>query len=155
MMIVWLFVALMYIDAGSIAPDIVTVSVYESTVYVGESNRVEIGVNVKEGYHIQANEVKDESLIPTTLEVNTKEFLTIGRQEFPPSRQFKLEGTDSALCVFDGKFIIKLFVKSVNDAPEGKHLLTARLRYQACDSNKCFFPKTLEFLIPLEIKARK
>src|SRR5688572_27019770 len=99
-MINWLFIGLMHINAGTIAPDIVTVRVSESIVYAGESNSVEIGVNVKEGYHIQANIVKDESLIPTTLEIATNEFLTITNQEFPPSKQFKLEGTDSSLVVF-------------------------------------------------------
>src|SRR5688572_20767743 len=129
-MIDWLLIGLMHICAGSIAPDIVTVRVSESIVYAGVSNRVEISVNVKEGYHIQANKVRDESLIPTTLEIKANEFLTVSKTEFPLSKQFKLEGTDSSLLVFDGKFLIKLFVNAVKNAPEGKYVLAARLRYQ-------------------------
>ncbi len=154
-MIDWLVIGLMFVYAVTVAPDIVTVRVRESIVYAGENNRVEIGVHVKEGYHIQANRVKDESLIPTTLEIKNNEFLTISKQEFPPSKQFKLEGTDSSLLVFDGKFLIKLLVSPGKHAPIGKYDLTARLRYQACDSSSCFFPRDIDFLIPIEVKAKK
>jgi hypothetical protein len=151
-MIDWMLIGLMYLCGGSISSDIVTVRVSESIVYAGVGNSVEIGVYVKEGYHIQANKVKDESLIPTTLEIKTNEFLTISNQEFPPSKQFKLEGTDSSLVVFDGKFLIKLFVNPVKNAPEGKYVLAARLKYQACDSRSCLFPRTVDFSIPVEIR---
>jgi len=135
--------------------DIVTVHVSESIVYAGESNRVEIGVNVKEGYHIQANSVNDESLIPTSLEIETNEFLTISKKEFPLSKQFKLEGTDSFLNVYDGKFLVKLFLDPDKNAKEGKYVLAARLHYQACDSKSCLFPRTVDFSIPIEVKAKK
>lgn len=139
-----------------LSPDIVTVQVGESVVYAGESNWVEVGVTVKEGYHIQANKVNDESLIPTTLEIKNNKFLTISKQEFPPSKQFKLEGTDNSLDVFDGKFLIKLLLDPVitKDA-ESKYVLAARLRYQACDSRSCLFPKSIDFSIPIEVKTKK
>src|SRR5258708_32271523 len=91
------------------SPAIVTVNVRETVVNVGSNVVFEISVDVKDGYHIQAKEVNDESLIPTTLEVERNEFIQV-EQEFPPSKQFKLEGTDNLLQVYDGKFLIKLFL---------------------------------------------
>ena len=49
-------------------------------------------IEIKKGYHIQANKVNDELLVPTTIEINEDKNITTGRQEFPPSKKFKLEG---------------------------------------------------------------
>lgn len=153
----WILIALAHVYAGSIpsSSDIVTIKVSESIVYTGESSRVEIEVNVKEGYHIQANEVSDESLIPTTLEIKNNEYLTIRKQKFPRTKKFKLEGTDSFLNVYDGKFLIKLFFDPLKTGAQSKYILEARLRYQACDSKSCLFPRTIDFSIPIEIKGKK
>jgi hypothetical protein len=134
---------------------IVTVNVTESIVYVGESTMIGIEVNVKEGYHIQAGKVNDEFLIPTTLEINNHEFVTIDKLEFPISKQFQLEGNESRLQVYDGKFIIKLFLSPVTKIQSGKYLLDARLRYQACDSRSCLFPRVIDFSIPIDVTYEK
>ena len=144
--------------AGNIqltSPAIVTVIVTESNVYDGISTMIPIRVEVKEGYHIQANRVDDESLIPTTLEVNDDKNIIIGRQEFPLSKKFQLEGTDTFLNVYDGEFQIKLFLRAVAKMQTGKYALKAKLRYQACDSRSCLFPKVIDFSIPLEVRPVK
>lgn len=151
-MIDWLLIGLLYSYTAAVMPDIVTVHVAESIFCPGESNSIDIVVNVKEGYHIQANKLKDESLIPTSLEIKSNKFFTISGLEFPPAKEFQLEGTEGSLLVFDGIFPIKLVVNPAKDAAVGKHVLAAQLRYQACDSNTCFFPRTVEFPILLEIK---
>src|SRR5258708_4264614 len=146
-----------YLNYGNVAqtsPAIVTINVNESIVYVDVSTVIEILVNVKEGYHIQANKVSDESLVPTTLEVNNTELIVINKIEFPLSKQFKLEGTDSFLNVYDGKFVIKLFLNPQVKTKTGKHILRAKLKYQACDSRSCLFPKAADFLIPIEVKTK-
>lgn len=137
------------------SPAVVTVTVTESIVYDGISTIIPIWVEVKKGYHIQANRVNDESLIPTTLEVNDDKNITISKQEFPPSKKFKLEGSDTFLNVYDGKFLIKLFLSPVAKTQTGKYVLGAKLRYQACDSRSCLFPRVIDFLIPVEVKPGK
>ena len=80
-----LIISLAYLYAGKMpqtSPAIVTVKATESIVYIGASSMVEIWVDVKEGYHIQANKVNDESLIPTTLEVSGDKSITIRKQKF-------------------------------------------------------------------------
>lgn len=144
-----------YLHSGNLLEStqaIVKVNVRESIVQPGVSPVIEIEVSVKESYHIQANKVNDESLVPTTLEVTNTELITLSKTEFPPSKQFQLEGTESFLNVYDGKFLIKLFLNPV--AKEGKHLLSAKLRYQACDSKSCLFPRVIDFSIPIEIKSK-
>lgn len=134
--------------------DIVTVHVNESIVQEGKSNMVLIAVEVKEGYHIQANRVDDASLIPTTLELNVDEGIVVSRKKFPSGKKFKLEGTDTFLKVYDGKFPIKLFLSPGANARTGKYTLAAKLQYQACDFQRCFFPRVIDFSIPVEIKLK-
>src|SRR5260370_34095099 len=94
----WLiiFLACMYSNRTVQTSAIVTVNVREVVVYVGSNAMVAISVDVKEGYHIQAKKVNDQSLIPTTLEVGSNEFIQ-AEQEFPPSKQFTLEWTGKPL----------------------------------------------------------
>ena len=135
--------------------DLVTVVVPESTLLAGKENKLVIWVAVEEGYHIQSNIVDDESLVPTSLEVDTKENRMTFREKFPESKKFKLEGTDTSLKVFDGKFPIHLFMTPRGKWKPGKYQLAARLQYQACDSRTCFFPRVIEFTIPVEIKGKR
>jgi hypothetical protein len=134
--------------------DIVTVHVNESIVREGKSNMMLISVEVKEGYHVQANRVNDDSLIPTTLELNDDEGIVVSRKKFPAGKKFRLEGTDTFLKVYDGKFPIKLFLEPGAKARSGRYTLAAKLQYQACDSRRCFFPRVIDFPIPVEIKLK-
>jgi hypothetical protein len=153
-----LLLLLAFALAGSIpstGQTLVTVSVDKSKIYVGLNTMTSIWVEVKKGYHVQANKVNDESLVPTTLEVNDVKGIIISKKEFPPGEQFKLEGTDTFLSVYDGKFLIKLFLTSSAELKAGTYVLDAKLRYQACDSKSCFFPKIIDFSIPVEVQTKK
>ena len=153
-----LIILFAYLSAGNmhpISPAIVTVNVTDSIVYVGISTMIPIWVEVKEGYHIQSNRVNDESLIPTTLEVSGDKNITISKQKFPPGKKFKLEGANTFLNVYDGKFPIKLFLSPVAKTRTGKYILGAKLRYQACNSRSCLFPRVIDFSIPVEVKTIK
>lgn len=134
--------------------DVVSVYVDESVLHEGKNNTVFIRVEVKEGYHIQANRIKDESLIPTTVEVNGMEKITVTGVKFPRPKKFKLEGTDTFLNVYDGQFLIKLFLSPAGNALGGKHIVYAKLQYQACDSTRCLFPRVIDFVIPVEVKLK-
>ena len=134
--------------------DVVSVHVDESVLHEGKNSTVFIRVEVKEGYHIQANRIEDESLIPTTVEMNSNEKITVAGIKFPRPKKFKLEGTDMFLSVYDGQFLIKLSLRPSANASAGKHIVRAKLQYQACDSARCLFPRAIDFLIPLEVKLK-
>jgi len=133
----------------------VTANSENSIVYVGMNFMIPIHVEVAKGYHIQANKCNDEFLIPTTLEVTVNKYFIVTRQEFPPNKQFKLQGSDSSLNVYDGKFTIKIFLSSLAGLQSGKYIFAARLSYQACDSKTCLSPRFFDFTIPVEVKAIK
>ena len=150
-LVVW-FTLAGTVEHECVQRDVVSLSVEETVIYAGKTSRLKVFVDVQDGYHIQANRVDDESLIPTTLEVGSFEGITIDDQKFPPQKKFRLEGTNTLLDVYDGRFPITLFIKAMPGAPPGSHMLSARLRYQACNSQTCLFPRAIEFSIPVKIR---
>jgi hypothetical protein len=144
-------VCLLFGNKQLVSADILKITVAEVVVHAGKSSVIKMEIEIKEGYHIQANKVKDDLLIPATIEINEDKNITTGRQEFPSAKKFKLEGTDDFLDVFDGVFEIRIPFKTIEKIPKGKYILNAKLHYQACDNRTCLFPKSIRFSIPLKI----
>ncbi len=134
-----------------VTSDIVKINVPEIVVSAGKNGVIKAEVEIMKGYHIQANKVKDELLIPSTVKIDEDKNITTGRQEFPPSKKFKLEGTDDFLDVYDGVFEIRIPFETSEKIPKGQYILNAKLQYQACDNKSCLFPKSIEFSIPIKI----
>ena len=66
----WPFIFLLYLlpcKEQASADSIVKVNAPEVTAYAKKAWRDIIYVTVKKGYHIQANKVNDEFIIPTTI----------------------------------------------------------------------------------------
>ncbi len=108
-------------------------------------------VQVKRGYHIQANPVLDPALIPITLTIESHAALEVGAPRYPAPKRFRLRGTEEDLLVLDGRFAIEFPVRATAAAGEAK--LVGRLRYQACDDDRCLFPRTLSIDIPARIDS--
>ena len=132
--------------------DVVTVQVPSSVIKAGKTSTFIIQINVKQGFHIQANQIKDEFLIPTTITIENSENISPGKASFPQSNKFRLEGTNDWMEVYDSSFQIKIPVKAGKQMERGSYSLKAELRYQACDAKTCFFPKTIVFAIPYQVK---
>ncbi|HLF34982.1 MAG TPA: protein-disulfide reductase DsbD domain-containing protein [Cyclobacteriaceae bacterium] len=150
----WLILFLLYslTAGGQVRDEIVKVNVSKVIVKAGRQSVINISVEVKDGYHIQANEVNDEYIIPTTIEIDGGSEFIIKSLNFPSVKKFKLEGTDVDLDVYDGLFEILAFFNSQKTLPKDLYQLNGALTYQACDSIRCLFPKTIKFLIEIEVQ---
>ena len=131
--------------------DIVQLKIPEIIVSSGKNGVIQIDVTVKKGYHIQANKVKDEFIIPTTLEITASDIITTDKQLFPAGKKFRLEGTKDHLLVYDGDFKIKVPFRTKENLEKGKYKLDAKFHYQACDNKTCFSPKDIEFFILVSV----
>lgn len=123
-----------------------------AVVHPGKRSPVGVIVRVGEGYHIQANRVTDELIIPTTLEIDSGSGFIMGKQFFPAPRKFKLEGTDAFLEVYDGSFEIRTVVETLKGTPGGRHRLSGKFNYQACDSVRCLAPRSISFVMELDVR---
>ena len=118
----------------------------------GKAGMINLEVQVKEGYHIQAFEVADEFLVPTKLEFTSPDDFTLESAVFPPSKKFQLEGTDTYLDVYDEQFEILVPFDSKKSIRNGSYRLDGKLTYQACDSVRCLFPRSVEFHIDVQVR---
>lgn len=122
-------------------------------INTGKEALIELYFRVKDNYHIQANQLNDENLIPTTLNLTGPDNFAAGKALFPPPEKFLMTGTDEQLDVFSNQFKIYVPVKINNFKTQDKHslVLNGNLFYQACDSVKCYYPRNLDFLLNIEI----
>lgn len=152
-MIRWLIIFLLIsiMADGQVNDDLVKVNAPNVTVQAGRQSMISVSVEVKDGYHIQAHAVKDEFIIPTTLEIDGGKEFVIKNQVFPSAKTFKLEGTDQYLDVYDGRFAIQTFFIAHKKTRKNVHHLKGKLNYQACDSVRCLFPRTVEFSIEIDV----
>lgn len=128
---------------------IVQITVPEVHLRAGETGVIHLHATVKNGYHIQAHEVFDEFLVPTTIELAESGIISTAEVKFPPGKNFKLEGASDYLCVYDGNFTISISFKTNKKAQRKKYFLEGKLHYQACDLRTCLRPRSTNFTIPL------
>jgi hypothetical protein len=140
--LVWLLVV--FGPAGVLAADVLSFRVPEFIpATAGQDTMATIQVSVKRGYHVQANPVKNPSLVPIVLDVKPDEMVVPGPPVYPLSKKLRLDGSDEDLAVYDGTFVIRLPLRVAPDAQRSRLILSGTLRYQACDDRYCLFPVTL------------
>ena len=113
-------------------------------VKAGEPQVVELRFRVQDGFHINSHTPKDELLIPTVLQLNAASGMKLVEEEYPKGSTFRLPlDKTETLDVYQGEF--RVSVRLV--APKGSSTLTGLLKYQACDNEVCYPPKTLPVLV--------
>lgn len=150
-MIHWLLIFIISLEAQAQGVTPVKANAPRTIGHLGIPVEVRVEVEVMWGYHIQANRVKDESLVPTTLTWREENGWVVREIIFPPAKKFKLQGSDLPLEVYDGKFDINTVLVPPSSLRKGPHRLFGKLQYQACDSIRCLFPRSVEFSAVVEL----
>ena len=112
------------------------------TVRSDKKDHLYLHIIIKEGYHIQANQVNDENLVPTRLSFDSPDGIHFGNPIFPKTEDLLIEGLDNPWKVYSGKLVIKVPIQLEKRVVMGKGnlIIDGNLFYQACDDKKCFFP---------------
>ena len=121
-------------------------------IKTGDTNTVTIPFQIKYGYHIQADTVNDDNLIAAELTFENIDGIDLGKPDYPDYKEFQLKGTDDKLLVFDGLIQIKVNISASETVAKGQYSLLGSLYYQACDSVRCLFPRTVNFQLPIEVR---
>jgi Disulphide bond corrector protein DsbC len=114
------------------------------TLEAGKPQTVEMHFRINEGLHINSHVPRQKSLIRTELIEAEPAGVKIAAVDFPEGVDYAFPADPTQkLSVYNGEFVLKMHLT----AARGDHLLEGGLRYQACDTNTCFPPRTL----PVEI----
>lgn len=112
----------------------------ESSAPVGGRVHVALRVSLPEGVHVQSNRPRDPLLIPTVLAIEPQEGIGVDEIVYPPSSDFRQSGQREALAVFDREFVVGATLRIDPGAKAGARVVSAVLRYQACNESTCFAP---------------
>lgn len=134
-------------------PAEITPLIESDGVRAGSTVRAAIEVALPESFHVQSNKPRDPSLIPTELTIDAPAGVQVEELVFPVATDFKQEGLDEPLLVFDQEFTIGVRFSLSASLPPGRVVVPARLRYQACDDTMCYAPSTAAFEWTLDAVA--
>ena len=103
-----------------------------------DSGKLTVWVTIPEKWHVNANEVTDEFLKPSSIEVKA-EGIEFGEVVWPtPIKEYN-EALELEILTFRGEFKIEIPVKSVADKYDSLGT-EATFHYQACDNSICLAP---------------
>ena len=111
----------------------------------GKVVRAAVVLEVPDGYHVNANKPLGKYAIPTTLKIEGPNGVTLGPIAFPRAIVRKLKATNNeALAVYEGRAIMRFNVTVPANYGDGWLNLKAKVRYQSCNDDVCFPPKSQE-----------
>ncbi|GAB4452606.1 MAG: hypothetical protein OHK0029_03820 [Armatimonadaceae bacterium] len=146
-------------------PKYATVSarVTPATVAPGEKAMLTVTVQVKEGFHINAEKPGDENLIPTVLTVSKPMLggatpkpagISVGKSAFPKPKSMPSLMGEGEMFVYEGKVEITAPVTVAKNAAPGMAAIRGTLRTQGCNETMCFPPATFPFEAPVTIRKK-
>jgi DsbC/DsbD-like thiol-disulfide interchange protein len=119
------------------------------TVTAGKPTVVELHFRVNDGLHINSHAPREKSLIPTQLMVGEPAGVNVASVDFPAGADYSPAfSPNDKLSVYTGEFVLRAHIT----AQRGDHLVQAGLRYQACDANSCYPPRTAPVAVSLIAK---
>ncbi len=126
---------------------IVAVASLDTGAFVrGERIGLRVAIQAAPGVHIYGRPLPD-GYIPTTLEIDAPETVTVEPVRYPPPHTLHMDWLDEELPVYDGTITLATaltFAERREDVT-----ITATLRYQACTTDECFPPQRLTFTLPM------
>lgn len=119
------------------------------TIKRGATATETLQVVVLPGFHVNSDKPKDEFIIPLKL-TWTPGLLDTKSIQFPKPEELKVGPQE--LLVFTGTFPVTTQFQAPASAPIGPTTLVGKIRYQACSSDMCFRPSTVEVKLPVVIQ---
>ena len=113
----------------------------------GDTVSLAIVVNIKDGFHINADagqiqSFEDFTPYPTAVQVlAATEGVSMASARYPEAKPFKVDYASGDLMSFDGRTIITLTMKLDEQIPLGSISMDIQVEYQACSDRFCLFPE--------------
>jgi len=101
----------------------------------GEWRRFRVGLEIRDGWHVNANPASDERLIPTRVEGRRAELREVS---YPSPVRLEAAFANESIEVYEGL---------VEISGELRGEPTVAVTYQACDAERCLQPTTVEVAV--------
>jgi hypothetical protein len=118
------------------------------------SPQANVELVVEPGFHINANPPTFSYLIATDVQPGKVDGITVGDRQYPPAKTAKFDFADQPLAVYEGHVTIPIPLTAAPGAT-GQRTIPLKIRVQACDTQQCYPPATLDAALPIDIAAIK
>ena len=116
----------------------------------GATVEARLSFELRSGYHVNSNTPAEDYLIPLKLTWSPGP-MAAGEIVYPRPSLERFSFSKVPLSVFTNNFQIVTRFSAPAKATPGPAMLSARLRYQACNDRMCLPPKNLDVKLPVEI----
>ena len=110
----------------------------------GGTCRIVVLLDVKEGWHINANPPSPDFLKPTKLSFKSKSGVTLADPVYPKGHGFKMEGEDMDAMVYEGEVAIEGTLTVPKSSGGVTDEMEITVNYQACNEKGCQPPKSIK-----------
>jgi len=118
----------------------------------GQAFRIAVVLELPAPWHCNANPPSAPEFIPTTLSFTANEAVTLGKITYPAGQTVKVSWAETPVALYSGKITIFADAKLAGKAT-GPVTINGTVRYQACDDQVCYAPKTLPVNLTAAIGA--
>jgi thiol:disulfide interchange protein DsbD len=125
-----------------------------SAVRPGDRVAAAVVLEIRQGYHVNAHQPTLDYLIPTTLEVEAPEGISVEQVRYPKPRVQKFGFSEEPLAVYEGRAVLRFDLMVDRAAKLEARKLRGKVRLQACDHKACYAPASLEVEIPVPLVAK-
>jgi hypothetical protein len=109
-------------------------------IRAGKPATLVLKVTLPPNVHVQSNKPRDAAFFPTALVLTPPAGVTVAATKYPAAVDFKQEGQDAPLAVFEKSFSVAVTVALAASVKPGELIVPGRFDYQACDDKVCYRP---------------
>ena len=132
--------------------DVVKATPEQVTLAAGESGEAVVKLEIRNGYHVNANPPSFPYLKATELQITPSDGISVQSMRYPDPLTRKFAFAEKPLAVYEGEATLKASIKADKSTKPGTHNLSGKLSVQACDETVCYAPGTMDVTVPVNIK---
>jgi hypothetical protein len=106
----------------------------------GKPAQLTLKVTLPPAIHVQSDKPRDPAFFPTALVLTPPAGVTVTSTKYPAAVDFRQEGQDAPLAVFEKSFTVTVQVALAASVKPGALVVPGRFDYQACDDKVCYRP---------------
>jgi Disulphide bond corrector protein DsbC/Carboxypeptidase regulatory-like domain len=117
----------------------------------GRTVQAAVVMDIPAGYHVNSNRPMSKYSIPTVLKIEASNGVTVSPVIYPRAIVRKLKASNNEpLAVYEGRAILR-FNLNVSANYQGSVSLKLHLKFQSCNDEVCFPPKTEEMNMGIDV----
>jgi len=113
-------------------------------VAAGYSLQVSVLLQVKAGYHINAQKPSEDYLIGTKLDLKAPDGMKVAKVAYPRAKMATFEFSETPLAVYDGTVELVATLKTEKSLEPGPREILGKVTFQACNDQSCLAPSTVD-----------